>query len=303
VELKWLEDFLALVAHGTFRRAADTRHVTQPAFSRRIRSLEAWVGATLVDRSAYPLRLTRAGQIFHERALDLLRNAHELRESSTSELRATGAVRVAMPHSVAMGWLPPWLGAAPAAIRALPLGLFAANTLDAVLALEEGQADLLITYHHPQRPLMLDPHRFERLALPVDALLPYSAARANKRALYTLAGARQSPIPVASFTEGSYLGGVSRSLVAGLVDTGRITVQYQSDLAETLKSLVLQGLAVAWLPGCAVRNEVTRGALVVAGQAEHSLTLDMLALRRRESGSSALNAIWAALRETTTPPG
>ena len=41
---------------------AQLRHVTQPAFSRRIQALEAWAGTDLVDRSSYPTRLTPAGE-------------------------------------------------------------------------------------------------------------------------------------------------------------------------------------------------------------------------------------------------
>ena len=47
MNLSWLEDFLALAASGNFSRAAQERHMTQPAFSRRIRALEEWLGATL----------------------------------------------------------------------------------------------------------------------------------------------------------------------------------------------------------------------------------------------------------------
>jgi broad specificity phosphatase PhoE len=51
--LSWFEDFLALSAAGNFSRAAAARHMTQPAFSRRIRSLEArliarWTGQTVL---------------------------------------------------------------------------------------------------------------------------------------------------------------------------------------------------------------------------------------------------------------
>ena len=51
MESKWLEDFVSLAETGSFSRSAALRHVTQPAFSRRIRSLEAWLGADLIDRS------------------------------------------------------------------------------------------------------------------------------------------------------------------------------------------------------------------------------------------------------------
>lgn len=51
VELVWLEDFVALAESGNFSRAAELRATAQPAFSRHIRSLEEWLGVTLVDRS------------------------------------------------------------------------------------------------------------------------------------------------------------------------------------------------------------------------------------------------------------
>ncbi|HXQ40880.1 MAG TPA: LysR family transcriptional regulator, partial [Candidatus Udaeobacter sp.] len=52
MELKWLEDFLSLAETRNFSRSAELRFTTQPAFSRRIKALEEWVGATLFDRSA-----------------------------------------------------------------------------------------------------------------------------------------------------------------------------------------------------------------------------------------------------------
>ena len=59
---KWLEDFLMLARERNFSRAAGLRHVTQPQFSRRIRALELWAGAELVNRAGVPLALTSAGE-------------------------------------------------------------------------------------------------------------------------------------------------------------------------------------------------------------------------------------------------
>ena len=51
---------------GNFSKSATLRHTTQSAFSRRIRSLEDWVGTELFDRSAYPIKLTAPGRVFRE---------------------------------------------------------------------------------------------------------------------------------------------------------------------------------------------------------------------------------------------
>ena len=72
MNLIWLEDFLALAATGNFSRAAEDRHSSQPAFSRRIRALEQWVGVDLLDRTTQPAKLTPAGEWFRQVAEDLL---------------------------------------------------------------------------------------------------------------------------------------------------------------------------------------------------------------------------------------
>jgi DNA-binding transcriptional LysR family regulator len=54
MNLSWLHDFLALAETGNFSRAADARHMTQPAFSRRIRALEDWLGVACLTAAPSP---------------------------------------------------------------------------------------------------------------------------------------------------------------------------------------------------------------------------------------------------------
>jgi DNA-binding transcriptional LysR family regulator len=73
MDLNWLEDFVAVVEEGGFSRAAERRHVTQPALSRRIRALEDWLGTPLFERATHKLSLTPAGESFRPIAEDVLR--------------------------------------------------------------------------------------------------------------------------------------------------------------------------------------------------------------------------------------
>ena len=73
MEIKWLEDFLCLVDTRNFSRSAEVRATTQPAFSRRIKGLEEWIGARLFDRSKQPISLTPAGEKFRPIAEEVLR--------------------------------------------------------------------------------------------------------------------------------------------------------------------------------------------------------------------------------------
>lgn len=65
IETKWLYDFLTLEACRHFSQAAKERNISQPAFSRRIKALEAAIGVVLFDRTSTPLQLTEGGKLFH----------------------------------------------------------------------------------------------------------------------------------------------------------------------------------------------------------------------------------------------
>ncbi len=66
MQLNWLEDFMSLAQTRNFSRAAELRHVTHPAFGRRIRALESWAGTPLLVRGKSPVTLTPAGELFLE---------------------------------------------------------------------------------------------------------------------------------------------------------------------------------------------------------------------------------------------
>ncbi len=64
MHVEWLSDFLSLPNSRNFSTAAHTRNITQPAFSRRIQSLEHWVGVPLIDQSGYPVTRHRLAHCF-----------------------------------------------------------------------------------------------------------------------------------------------------------------------------------------------------------------------------------------------
>ena len=91
MNLIWLEDFLALAATGNFSRAADERHMTQPAFSRRVRALEEWLGVVLIDRTTHPAALTEAGEWFRSVAQDMLARVSQIPDEARAVADATSA--------------------------------------------------------------------------------------------------------------------------------------------------------------------------------------------------------------------
>ncbi|WP_306015056.1 hydrogen peroxide-inducible genes activator [Oceanicaulis sp. MMSF_3324] len=76
--LRQLTFLLALAEHGSFSRAAEAAHVTQPTLSAGIKELETILGATLVERGARGAALTPAGEAAVSRARIVLTEAEDL---------------------------------------------------------------------------------------------------------------------------------------------------------------------------------------------------------------------------------
>ena len=72
VTLRQLRYFQALIEHGSFSRAAESVHVSQPALSLQIRELEASLGGPLVERESRGILLTPLGREAHEQTLRIL---------------------------------------------------------------------------------------------------------------------------------------------------------------------------------------------------------------------------------------
>ncbi|HSI60360.1 MAG TPA: LysR family transcriptional regulator [Ideonella sp.] len=85
-----LQAFAAVAELGNFRRAAETIHLSQPAFSRRIDKLEAALGVRLLDRTTRRVELTAVGRDFARKVQAML---DEL-DHTLLGMRGVGATRM-----------------------------------------------------------------------------------------------------------------------------------------------------------------------------------------------------------------
>lgn len=298
METKWLEDFVSLAETRSFSRSAQLRHVTQPAFSRRIQALEAWAGIDLVDRSAYPTRLTPAGETLHAQALEVLDSLQATRNMMRSHQAAgQDMVEFAVPHTLAFTFFPHWLMDLRQNFGGVKTRLTALNVHDAVLRLTEGGCDLLIAYHHPSAPLQLSADRYEMLILSSETLAPYAKAGADGQPLFALPGHPSHRVPFLSYASGAYM---ARMVEAILKDAGQplhLDPIYETDMAEGLKAMALEGHGLAFLPSSSVRKELKAKRLVAAAGGEAlSLTMEVRIYRERPEvarhNKPAVQALW-----------
>ncbi|MEC4719934.1 LysR family transcriptional regulator [Noviherbaspirillum sp. CPCC 100848] len=307
METKWIEDFLSVAETLNFSRAAKLRNMTQPAFSRRIRALESWLGAELFDRAVYPTRLTPAGETFLVHARDMLAQAIQ----SRSVLRGQAAdvqsvVSFAMPHTLSLTYFPQWLGGVESSVGMLVVRMVATNVHDSVMELVGGNCDLLMCYHHAFQSVELDSQRYEGLKLGHEFIRPYARADAFGNPVHVLPGSAAKPVPFLSYSSSASLGRIVDKLLGDGPAPVHLFRRFEGDLAEGLKTMAVHGHGVAWLPESAARREVKDGVLTLAiessgeGEGEGEVpgaaawcgVMDIRIYRDRGNKRPAVERIW-----------
>ena len=298
-----MEDFVSLAETRSFSRSAQLRHVTQPAFSRRIQALEAWTGIDLVDRSSYPTRLTPAGETFHAQALEILGALQATRNMMRShQAGGQDMIEFAVPHTLAFTFFPQWLTDLRARFGGLKSRLTALNVHDAVMRLTEGGCDLLIAYHHPSQPLQLAPERYEMLSLGHETLAPYAKADADGQPLFRLPGRLGEKVPFLSYAPGAYLARLVDVILKQSTRPTGLDPIYETDMAEGLKAMALEGHGLAFLPVSSVRKELKARRLVPAAPSgSFELTMEVRIYRERPEQARlpkpAVQSLWTFLQQ------
>ena len=308
METKWLEDFISLAETRSFSRSAQLRHVTQPAFSRRIQALEGWAGTDLVDRSSYPTRLTPAGQTLYSQAIEMLQSLQSTRAMLRGHNSAgQDVVEFAVPHTLAFTFFPAWVSSLREKFGPIKSRLIALNVHDAVMRLVEGGCDIFIGYHHASQPFQLDADRYEMVTLGEEVLAPYCKPDSSGEPMFKLPGRAGQPLPYLGYAPGAYLGRVTDLILKQSATAIHLDRVYETDMAEGLKVMALEGHGVAFLPYSAVKKELRSRRLVSAAPAAIEgleMTMDVRAYREKPVGKEApkgtAQALWTYLATHST---
>ncbi|MEO1304659.1 MAG: hydrogen peroxide-inducible genes activator [Pseudomonadota bacterium] len=140
--LRQLEFLCAVADQGSFSKAAESCHVTQPTLSAAIKEVEGLLGVQLIERAARGASLTQAGEAAVERARVILSDTADL-VSATRQAGAplTGPFRLGAIPTIAPFLLPRTLKALREAYPKLKLYLREDQTERLLDALRSRQLD------------------------------------------------------------------------------------------------------------------------------------------------------------------
>jgi DNA-binding transcriptional LysR family regulator len=235
----------------------------------------------------------------YEQSLEMLQALQSTRAMLRGHTTAgQDVIEFAVPHTLAFTFFPAWVSDLRENFGPIKSRLIALNVHDAVMRLVEGSCDLLIAYHHPSQPYQFDTDRYEMVSLGEEVVAPYVKPGPDGAPLYALPGKVGQPLPYLAYAPGAYLGQMVDLILKQSAMPIHFDRVYETDMAEGLKAMALEGHGVAFLPHSAVKKDLRAKKLVSAmpaGTQDLQITMEVRAYRERPLGKEGA-------RSGTKPP-
>ncbi|WP_425039457.1 LysR family transcriptional regulator [Primorskyibacter sp. S187A] len=294
MDIKLFRDLDRLRETGNFSQAATMGHMSQPAFSRRIKSLEAWVGVTLVDRSRQPVTLTEAGNQMLEAGLQALTRIEQERSQilEAQSLPDTYVVTFGTQHSIGWRFYPAWLQALEEAYGPILSRLRADDLPNCLRDLEQGHVDFVIAYEAPQ---ILPRPATDSVRIGDDRLIAVCKPDKDGAPIYRFE-ATDIEMPFLRFGDSAPIGAHLDMMFDARGLHPRLRTVYENSMAGALRIRARAGDGVAWLPRSLVTPDLETGALVETGAPDWTVDLEIRLFRNSARSNRITRAIWSFLK-------
>lgn len=295
MELKWLEDFICVAEKGHFAQAAETRFVTQSALSRRVQSLELWLGTTLFDRSEHPIKLTPAGTDFIKTARQIIDQSYEARAVANAYSKiGENSITISCLHTLALKFVPELISKWNRDLRQFSTSVIAeTRTVEEYLtALFNGTCDFFICYDHPSIFFDVDPVQFPSMEIASHHLRPYQSIGLEA---VDLDDNVDTEIPYIEYSGTSFMSRVFDQLLGKAPFKKRLSTVYRASLVESMLSATQQGFGVAWLPETVIPADPGEQQLRLVSE-NYGTALGIRIYRSASNGNPLVKEIWDRLR-------
>ena len=304
MDIDWFRDLSHLEKTGNFSQAAGLSNLSQPALSRRIKALETWVGAPLVDRSRQPVSLTTAGAQMLEAGTQAMARI----ESERSQIREAQSlpdkyvVTFGAQHSIGWRFYPAWLQSFEEAYGPILSRLRADDLPNCLRDLEQGDVDFVIAYASANQPDDVKENAARNsLIIGHDRLIPVCKRRSDGQPLFRFQDS-DVKIPFLKFGDGAPISSHLEQLMTADDLSQRLQTVYENAMAGALRIRARDGAGVAWLPESLVTPDLESGVLIQTGAPHWQVPLEVRLYRKHQHSNHLTRAIWAFLAVRETAP-
>ena len=298
MDIKLLEDFVCLATLESFTAASRERHVTQSALSRRVKSLEEWLGTELINRDSNNFNLTPQGRIFVPEAEVILRRLYNAREAA----RVLGThgdfeITVAAQNSIAQTLFLDWVKRLEVRLDNVYVRLISEKLSECIDLLNQGHVNYMFCYANEALSLPIDEKRFAYTTVGKDSLIPVTVPNQDKTPLFSLPGTTEEPLPFVAYAHDSVFGKAVDRLIQDKSRQCYLSRRYENAYSHTLKSLIKEKLGLAWLPQSSIIDDLEKGVLCRAGDEQWDIEFDIRLYSHHAAASSREIAILETSQE------
>ncbi len=304
MDTQWIIDLASLKKTGNFSHAALLNNISQSAFSRRIKSFEAWVGTLLVDRSSHPVILTSAGEQILEagnQALTRIENERKLILDALAQPDKY-VVRFAAQHSIGWRFYPTWLQAIEESFGPILSRLRADDLENCVSDLNRGEVDFVISYESEHARGIYPSPDFESLIIGRDQLIPICKPDAEGKPMYDIDGGADTTIPFLRFGPSAPIGWNVEPILKSRNMSAKLIPIYENSLSGALRIRARNGLGVAWLPYTMVEPDIEAKLLTWAGTRDWAIDVDIRLHRLMRNHNTLIRNLWTFLQQRENQP-
>lgn len=261
MDLQWLDDVLALLEEENMTRAAARRHITQPAFSRRIRSFEDWLGADIVERKTNRIDISPALFANEAEIRALVSRLKELRTKIAHFSPAASTIAISAQHAPVYSTFPDMALRAKAAFPQVQFRMRPGNLSDCVSMFLRGDTSMLLCYEpEGSTPLQFGPDVL-RGRWGTDYLVPVVGGALR----FKIRDSGSLPIdtPAIVYPENSSFGELLQKNERPFsTQASSANPVCETAFSTGIKELALKGLGVGWLPFSMAYRELENGELI-----------------------------------------
>lgn len=174
MDLRQLRYFVTVARERNFTRAAEQLHIAQPPLSRQIQLLEQEIGVTLLVRNTRPVRLTDAGRLLYEQAIQVLGRIDQMRAATQRVgLHQRTVFSIGFVASTLYAGLPDVMRQLRERAPELDIQMVELMSMQQIEALKEGRIDVSFgRVHHTDPAVVSIVLQEERLAAVVPVASP-----------------------------------------------------------------------------------------------------------------------------------
>jgi|GEM_PF-6530928 len=274
----YLIDFITLTECKSFSKAAEIMNITQPAFSRRITSLERNIGIDVVDHKCKSFRLTPAGKRFLIHAKQIVSTISEaLKETRDYASHLDNPIYIVAPTLLSKTFFPAWYRTMQRNIPDLTISIIHKKDEEAINLLKKGLADFALVLHTDKVKSHYNLDGLQSINIGKDKMLAVCSKHSK------------NPYDFLMHNCNTYISECAEYILGKQLAKGKTV--FESSSFGLLKEMALAGFGTAILLESTVDDDIAQGYLKPSFK-HPSLEMEILLVRSEKSSDKRAEKLW-----------